>query len=190
MGDLVKAILLLTFPAIVFVGGAYIMSNLSGRERVIRHLRDRLNPKDAKPLNQRLAGYDVEGVSRHWGALDTNARTIEQRFLEMDVVFPFLYGAALASALLFAWGALGRPFHPMWLLTPIAITIVADWIENLVHMKQLKVYAESGKGGLEAGWIQIASTATIMKLVCFFSTSLLLLYLTAWMMVRALSSPS
>jgi hypothetical protein len=190
MGDLVKAMLLLTFPAIVFIGGAYIMSKLSGREYVTDHLRDTLHPADAKLLNQRLTGYDVEGVSRHWGALDDESRTIERHFLEMDLVFPFVYGAALAGALLFAWAALGRPCHPLWLLLPIAVTVVADWIENLALMRQLRLYAESGKAGLEAGGIQIASAATMTKLVCFFSASLLLLCLTGWMIVRALTSRS
>jgi len=191
MGNLVvKAIMLLTLPTIVFIGGVYIMSKLSGRASVTYQLPDTAEPGDAKPLNQRVTGYDLEGVSRYWGALDLKARTFEQRFLEMDLVFPFFYGAALASALLFAWAALGRPFHPVWLLSPIAITVVADWIENLVQIGQLGLYAENGKAGLQSGWILIASTATIIKLVLFFSTSLLLVWLTVWMVLRALASRS
>jgi hypothetical protein len=183
MGNLVvKAILLLALPTVVFVSGVYIMSKLSGREYVTY--------PDAKPLNQRIAGYDLDEVSRYWGALDDNARTIEQRFLEMDLVFPFFYGAALASALLFAWAALGRPFHPVWLLSPIAITVLADWTENLVQLDQLRLYGESGKAGLQSAWIQIASAATIMKLVFFYGASLLLFFLAVWMVWRALASPS
>jgi hypothetical protein len=191
MGNLaVKAILLLMLPTIVFIGGVYIMSKLSGRASVTYPLQDKAEPRDEKPLNQRVTGYDIEGVSRYWGALDANARTIEQRFLEMDLVFPFFYGAALAGALLFAWAALGRPFHPVWLLSPIVITVVADWIENLVQIGELKLYAEHGKAGLQSGWILIASTATVIKLVFFFSTSLLLVGLTVWMVIRSLASRS
>jgi hypothetical protein len=51
--------LLFLLPVVVFVGGARIMSTVSGRH----------TDNDQKPLNQRL-GYDTEVVARYWGALD------------------------------------------------------------------------------------------------------------------------
>ena len=187
-GHLVKAVMLLTFPALVFYGGVQIMSKLSDRDYVTKRLRDKLNPYDATSLSQRMTGYDLDAVSRHWGALDDRARMSEARFLEMDLVFPFFYGGALAGALLLAWAALGRPFHPAWLVGPIAITVAADWIENLVQLGQLRRYAESGTEGLQSGWIWIASAATIVKLAGVLAATVLLLCLTVWMVVRTPAS--
>jgi hypothetical protein len=110
---ILKAILLIALPVAVFVSGAWIMGQLVGREYVTHRLGENANAADRKPLNQRVAGYNSAELERHWGALDHNALVIEQRFLEFDLVFPFLYGAALAGALLLAWVALGRPFHPV-----------------------------------------------------------------------------
>ena len=190
LGHLIRAIMLLTLPTLVFYGGVQIMSKLSGRADVTKQLREKLNASDAKPLNQRVTGYDLEAVRRHWTVLDQTARTSEERFLEMDLVFPFFYGGALAGALLMAWAMLGRPFHPGWLLAPIAITVAADWIENLVQIRQLRRYAESGTAGLQSGWIQIASAATMIKLIFFFGASVFLIWLTVWMVVRSQASPS
>lgn len=190
LGHLIKVVMLLTLPTLVFYGGVQIMSKLSGRADVMKQLREKLKASDAKPLNQRMTGYDLEAVSRHWGALDQAARTSEERFLEMDLVFPFFYGGALAGALLFAWAALGRPFHPAWLVAPVAITVVADWIENLVQIGQLRRYVQSGTAGLQSGWIQIASAATMMKSAGVLAASLLLLCLTVWMAARPPGSAS
>jgi len=100
-------------------------------------------------------------------------------------VFPFLYGAALAGALLLAWVALGRPFHPLWFISPVVITALADWTENIVQLSQLQRYVEKGKSGLEAPWVQTASIATVLKLVFFSGASLLLVCLVVWMVLRA-----
>ena len=106
---------LLMLPVVVFVGGAWIMSAASGRQTV----------PNQKPLNQRL-GYDTEAVDRYWGALDPPARRAEQRFLELDLVFPVFYGTALAVSLLIASAMLGGPVHPVWLIVPVVLTVGAD----------------------------------------------------------------
>lgn len=179
----VKAVILLALPTVVFIGGVYIMSKLSAREQVTQRLVEQANPEDRTGLGLRIFGYDLGAVSRHWGALDPDTRKLERRFLELDLIFPFFYGGALAAALLLAWVALDRPFHPVWLILPVAITVVADWAENLVQLGQLRLFDVSGKDGLQSGWIQIASAATTTKLAFYCSSSLLLIGLVAWMVV-------
>jgi hypothetical protein len=187
---ILKAIILLALPVAVFMSGVWIMEKLIGRENVTRQLHHKADVRDRKPLSQRITGYDSTEVGRHWRALDDNGRAIEQHFLELDLMFPFLYGAALAGALLLAWAALGRPFHSACLILPVAIMVFADWTENLVQLSQLQLYAERGYSGLQSGWIQIASAATVVKLVFFFGVSLLLIGLVVWMVVREVHLPS
>lgn len=185
----IKAIFMIALPTVVFFGGAWIMSEMSDRERVMERLSQAAAPADQKPLNQRLC-YDVAAVHRHWGALDDTARHAERRFLELDLIFPFLYGVALATSLLMAWASLGRPFNPAWVLAPVVITLLADWTENLVQLGQIKRYIiTSNETALQAGWIQVASTATMLKLLLFGGVSLLLLWLVALVLIRALRSP-
>ena len=147
----VKLVVVIALPVAVFIGGVWIMSIVTGRQHV-QQLLSNAACADQRPLNQRF-GYDVDGVDRHWGAFahDLRALTSEQRFLEMDLVFPFLYGAALATSLLVLWALLGRSFNPGCVLAPVVITLLADWTENLVLLVQLRRYAESGKRGLNAG---------------------------------------
>ena len=154
MGNLVvKAIILLALPTVVFIGGAYVMSKLSGSDYVMQQFPK--DSKDGKGLGLRFFGYDLEAVSRRWSVLNEDARKFEQRGLEIDLVFPFLYGGALACSLLLAWAALGRPFQPVWLILPVAITVVADWTENLLQLSQLRLFNHRGTAGLQSGWIQI-----------------------------------
>jgi hypothetical protein len=158
--------LLLVVPVAVFAGGAWTMSTVSGRHTV----------SNQKPLNHRL-GYDTNAVDRYWGGLDLPGRLAEQRFLELDLVFPVLYGTALAVSLLTASAMLHGRIHAAWLIAPVVVTVVADWVENLVQLAQLQNYIESGKKGLAAGWIHLASAATIVKLVFFSISSLAVLAL-------------
>jgi hypothetical protein len=181
----VNVITILALPLVVFQSGVWIMSEMSGRQYVVQRLLQVAALEDRTPLNQRL-GYDVKAVDHHWGALDDTARGAEERFLELDLVFPFLYGAALAASLLMAWTTLSKPFSPVWLITPVAITLLADWTENLVQLGQLRRYADGGKAALQASWIQIASIATVLKLSFFIGSSLFLIGLVAIVVVRSL----
>ena len=85
---------------------------------------------------------------------------------------------------------LGKTFSPVWLIGPAALTMIADWTENLVQLNQLRLYIESGKDGLEPRWIQIASVATIVKLFFFSGMFLLLIYLSIRTVVRPSNPPS
>jgi hypothetical protein len=180
----IKAIFLLALPLAIFVGGAWMMGAISNRQEVQARLRAVAKAEDQKPLNQR-AWYDLADADRHWGALDSETRAAEQLFLELDLVFPFLYGAALATSLLLAWAALGRDFSPLWTVAPVIITVVADWTENLVQLGQLRAYARAGREALAAGWIQVASAATLVKLAFFGISSVLLVVLVGLIVARS-----
>jgi len=113
-GNLIlRAIFIVALPAAVFLGGVAIMKRITHHQDVETRASSLPNPCDRKPLDQRF-GYDAGAVGRYWGALDS-ARAAEQHFLEVDLVFPFLYGGALAASLLLAWSTLGRPFSPAWI---------------------------------------------------------------------------
>lgn len=165
----VAAIAMLFIPAFCFAGGAWIMNEMSGRKEV---------PKP--PLNRRFH-YDKGDAQKYWDAFE-DIRT-EERFLEMDLVFPFLYGGALAASLLMAWAWLGRTLNPVWILAPLFITLFADWTENYVQLGQLKRHLD--RTGLQDGWIQVASAATALKLSFFYATWLLLFLLVGRMLWRA-----
>jgi len=180
-----KLIAVLALPVVVFFGGAWVMSEMSNRENVRDRLHDAAAPEDQKPLNQRI-GYDVSAVTRHWGALDDAGRDAMRRFLELDLVFPFLYGAALLTSMLVVWTTIGRPFQPIWLIAPVIITLVADWTENIVQWGQLRRFVDGGEFALQAGWIQMASMATVIKLVFFLGSSLFLSVLVIVMVLSAL----
>lgn len=176
----------IALPMSVLIVGGALMSILSGHGYVKEQLRENADPGDRKGLNIRILGYDTNAVERHWSALDERALRSERRFLELDLIFPTFYGAALAFALWRAWRATGAAFSPVWLIIPVAITMIADWIENLTHLSQLHLYMESGPTGLQPKCIQIASVATIVKLVFFAG----ILLLTAWKSVHNDQTPS
>jgi hypothetical protein len=138
------------------------------------------------PLNFRLNGYDSTAASAYWEWLGSDGRLAERRFLEADLVFPFLYGGAMLASLLLAWTALGRAFDPTWLVIPVAITVLSDWIENLLHWRQLKHFLQSEP--LQAQWIEIASIATSVKLVFFSISMLLILVLSTWLLIHAFAA--
>jgi hypothetical protein len=180
---LMRSIFILGLPVVVFLGGGAIMSHLSGRDRVIERLRQLPDAADRRPLNSRLH-YDAAAVQRHWGALDPSTLAAEQRSLELDLIFPLLYGAALASSLLLAWAALGRPFNPAWVIAPVAITILSDWTENLVLLSQSRLFALIPSTPPDSSWIAVATTATTLKLAFFTTSYLGIVCLFALMFLR------
>ncbi len=177
----------IVIPPLTFFGGVWILSKTADRESVLQLLHQSdLTPADKKPLNERLHGYCVEDVRRHWGVFreDSEAVSAERRFLIHDLIFPFLYGGGLAASLLIVWEALGRPCNPAWLIGPVACVLVSDWIENSVQLSQLNAFVNDHT--LNAGWIRVASLATITKL-CFAGISLLFLaFEIGWVIYRGL----
>ena len=187
MSNILRAILVIAIPAVAFLGGGYVMGKLSGHDEVERQSRS-LSKEDQKGLGLRIGGYDLEAVARRWGVLDPAGLSAEQRMLEMDLVFPFLYGGAFAASLLLTWAALGRPFNPIWLIAPVAINVLADWTENLIQLSQLHRFESNKIDGLQAPWIQIASAATTTKVVCFSASYFFVIALALWLVGRAISS--
>jgi hypothetical protein len=166
---LVRAALIVAVPTVVFIGGAAIMTRLSGRAIVTRQLEALPNKADRTPLNSRLH-YDQPAVERHWGALNADALAAETRFLEMDLVFPVALGGAFLAVLLLGWATLDRSFNPTWIVLLVAITMLADWTENLTLLGQIEAFARNLAAGtspaaaLSAGRIGLASAATLVKL--------------------------
>ena len=182
----IKAIIaLVLLPAVLVAGSCHVKSK---RPTAKRWTVGAKNHEPPKPLNQRWQGYDTDAVHDYWNALGVEGRRAEQRFLELDLVFPFFYGAALVAGLMLAWATLDRPFQPAWLMAPVAIAVAADWTENLIQLDQLRGYVESGKDGLHSGWIQASSHATTLKLLMAGGSLLLLLWLASTIIVRVLKS--
>jgi hypothetical protein len=165
----VRSLLAIALPLVVFFGGVGIMASVGGRS-------PGRAPDLGKPLNQRWRGYGVEDVTRQWGDPAGPAIAVERRLLEIDLVFPFAYGGALAAGLLIAWAGLGRPFNPFWIIGLVALGMLADWTENLVQLAQLNRY---GVSALQPSWIAVASAATVVKLAALGSAFLALVVLAA-----------
>jgi hypothetical protein len=171
-------------PAVAYFGAGLVMIAVSGHTYVTELLAERAAPEQRIQLNMRLRGYDRTDVAQLWGVFDRRALDRERRFLQLDLLFPLFYGGAFLAALLRVWKDLGKPFSHAWLIAPVAITVVADWTENMIHLGQLRSYLEKGTEGLQAGWIQIASGATTAKILFFVGTLVLLIYLAICRVVQ------
>jgi len=174
---LLKILFLLGLPVASFAIAGVWMMHATGRDQF------KSRAPEAVPLNFRIAGYDAADASAYWNWLGPAGREAERNFLEADMVFPFVYGGTILASLLLAWAWLGRPVSPLWLVAPVAITVLADWTENLVHWQQLKQFGAGAP--VDAGWIQVASIATSTKLVFFWISALLLVALALWLPFRA-----
>jgi hypothetical protein len=171
-------------PAVAYFGAGLVMIVASGHTYVTKQLKERAAPAHRTQLNMRLQGYGRTDVAQLWGLLDRRALDRERRFLQLDLLFPLFYGGAFLAALLRVWRDLGKAFSRVWLIAPVAITVLADWTENLIHLAQLRSYLEKGREGLQAGWIQIASVATTAKILFFVGTLVLLIGLAICRVVQ------
>lgn len=195
MSTLLRVVLLVALPIVAFAAGGTVMQQKTGRP----YVRDLLNGKTTtgprgevtkmKFLNMRWEGYDREAFRTYWNALNAKARGIEEEFLEWDLVFPFLYGGALAASMLMAWAALGRPVHPAWVLLPVLALVAADWTENLVQMGQIRRWNAGGDAALQAGWIAVASAATRLKWAFTLISAAALIYLLWNLATRGPAAP-
>jgi hypothetical protein len=174
----------LWLPTLVYVGAGLVMIKLSGHDYVKERLNQKAASEDRRGLNMRLRGYDTDAVARQWSALDERALQSERRFLQLDLAFPLFYGGALAIALRQAWMASGRSFPGMVPIAVIALTMIADWTENLIQLSQLRLFEEHGAGGLQDVPIQIASAATTVKILFFTSAVLLIIILAISRVLR------
>ncbi len=157
-------------PFGVFKAGVWVMGAASGRTAT------------PEPLNTRFGGYGTEDAMVYWGGIrgreGREGLDAEMLFLEADLVFPFFYGGALAVSLLIGWALVGRCFPPGLCFLPVAIAVVADWIENLVQIGQLSLFTANQPLGDAA--VSAASAATRIKLVALTACVLGVAVLTAW----------
>lgn len=157
------ALLALGFPVVVLLGGDEVLSTASGRSAATHQLTD--GKQDTpKPLNLRWFGYGTDAAKTYWCWLKSAGRDAERTFLTMDLLFPLFYGGALAASLGWVWMTLGRPFHPAWIIAPLAMIAMADWTENLIQLAQLRHYVPSDESRIQDLWIHLSSCATIIKL--------------------------
>ena len=198
-----RVILILGLPWVALITGGYLLERWSHRKdadntlqkfaEVLRESEAKsdpiapkfrnLDPRFQKGLGMRYRGYTLPYVNQRWSALGTNLK-FERLSLEIDLVFPFVYGGALAAALLLAWAAAGRPFAPIFIVAPVAIAVIADWTENLIQLGQLKLFdASKPDGGLDSTMIQLASVATMTKLF-FLMGSYLFLVVLVFLMIK------
>lgn len=168
----------------VFLVAGYAIELITNRSSAINNLPDGV----PKTLNMRPLGYDKPTFTRFYTALNKDGRKVEQLFLELDLIFPFLYGGALAASLLFAWIMLDRPFSPAWFLVPVAIIVVADWTENLIHIGQIGKFASERTPDVSSFWVRFASIATVIKIWTIVVSYLQLLWLCGSLIVKVLKS--
>ena len=172
-----QALIIIAIPIFVFVGGVWLMSEISGREP----------PANERSLGLRF-GYDADDARKHWGAFNEKSLHAEQRFLELDLVYPFLYGGALLFSLFMAWTALGRPFNSLCLVVPSLMMMLADWTENVAQLHEMKRFITNPATALSRDWIRVASVATTLKWVFVAGVSLFLISLVVVMICRSLRS--
>ena len=146
------SLLTIAIPLVAVVGGGKLMTAIAPRQI-----------PEKPPLMGRRRGYTKEAAASYWSKLDPEGRIAERKFLEVDLIFPFVYGGALLASMLLAWASLGRPFSPVILIGIVAAAMLADWVENLVHLRELAAFVAGGVESLEGGWIAIASAATTTK---------------------------
>ena len=153
----------ITFIASGFPVGDRILSHPSGLAPKTSQLT--LGEQRASwPLNLCWFGRGMEAVQGFGSWLQAAGRQAGRNFLTLDLLLSLVYGGALAASLWWVWLAVGRPFHPAWIVAPLAMILTADWTENLIQLAQLRHYVPSNEGRIQNFWIQVSSCATIIKL--------------------------
>ena len=180
---IMDALIIVLLPLVVFVSGARLMAAWTGRAHVTARLQQHAAAADRTPLNQRRR-YDAAAVARHWGALDRDALAAERQFLELDLVFPFFYGAAFAVSLLLGASLVAPDASRAWFIALVAIVVVSDWTENLLQIGQLQRFVDGGAGALQESWINVASAATAIKLASFGGATVVCTGLAATALIR------
>jgi hypothetical protein len=79
------------------------------------------------------------------------------------LLFTLLYGGAIAGGLWWVWTRGGRPFHPVWIIAPLAAVVTTDWTDHLIQLLQLRHCVPSNGERLETWVVQISNYATTVK---------------------------
>ncbi|MBI2425192.1 MAG: hypothetical protein HYV27_20365 [Candidatus Hydrogenedentes bacterium] len=161
-GLIVRVFVLAVLPVVTLLAGGMVMDRWSGRVNLG-------TTGDARPLYLRWQGYDADAVKAHWEAIGAEAGLgAERSFLKIDLFFPFLYGGVLAACIGVAWHLLGRAAPLPWLLLPVLLGCIADWVENSVQLGQLGHFLADPET-VNASWVRVASVATQCKLGLLFA---------------------
>lgn len=120
--------------------------------------------KAAKWLNLLRLGSGGGAGKRFWSWLNDAGRQAGEKFLTMDLLFAVTYGGALAASLWWVWVTVGHPFHPAWIVAPLAMMLIAEWTEYLIQLAQLRQYVASDESRIQHVWIQISSCETTLRL--------------------------
>lgn len=158
-------------------GGSVLVERTSGGYR----------PKAVKPPMQRW-GYTADDVASYWRGFRDAGIDAERRFLEADLVFPLIYGAALLASMLWLRAALGSSFSPALCVMLVGVTVLADWAENLVHLREIAPFLTDPEYTPDAGWIAFSSAATMAKLASVGASLLLVSALALASIVRGARS--
>ena len=153
----------LGFPVEALLGGNQILPHPSGIASAMTQPISG-EQRGAELLNLHRLGSGLEAAKRFWSWLNGAGRQTAEKFLTMDLLFSFVYGGALAGSLWWVWVKVGHPFHPAWIVAPLAMILTADWTEHLIQLAQLHHYVPSNEGRIHNFWIQMSSCATMIKI--------------------------
>ena len=174
------ALTMLGFPLAVFLGAGYTVQELSGR--IPKH--------GERGLGMRF-GYDAATIERVWTPDDPAKRKRaidgERLFLKLDLLFPIFYGFALATGILIGLAAAGFPSGSSLALVPVAVSVVADWTENAAQLRLLAEF--EARRQLSASLVQIASAATVTKLLALIVSMATVVGLAVNLVVLAMHRP-
>lgn len=181
-----EGLLLIMFPGILFLSFVRVMNSLSMHYVVTDLLALKLPGKNQ--LNRMFwLSYDLDYVARLWGVIATkeNAVKSEKKILLFDLVFPLVYATGFLLPLLYFRQRVNLPTSFENLLLPLVIVVLADWLENTLHIHQFSRFSQRGKASLSPLLIAISSVATRVKITFFVINCLILfaLILYTWAQV-------
>lgn len=170
------------FPLDVQLGGEQLLPHASGHAAVINPLSAKTQAL-LKALNPRWLGSGLDAAKRCWPWLNEATRQATEKFPARSVLFPVVYGGALAVNLWWVWETLGHPFYPAWIVAPLAMILTADWTEHLLQLAQLSHSVSSNKSRAQNLWLEISGCATTITLWLTLGLYLSLMGLVAKLMV-------
>ena len=115
---ILKAWLAVGFPAVLVLGDGRALFVVCGRAAAINQL-PREKDEEPKPLSRSWFGYRTTAAKEYWDWVTFVGRQAEEKFLILDLLFPLVYGGALAASLWWVWETLESPFHPAWIAAPV-----------------------------------------------------------------------
>jgi hypothetical protein len=181
MRRVVPALVALAFPVAFFLGFGQLQSWHSGRDAAMQaaglSMRDTLNTR---------WHYDAQDIDRFWSALQETGRAAERKFLLEDLIFPVLYGGALAFSLLWLLPRTQLSWTPRLVVLPVVAGVIGDWTENLTQLALLRSYVPQHPDSLNSIAVNLSTFATAVKLGGIMIATALLIVLT----LEAIAKPA